>query len=74
MKTEDAALINRFGGAARLAERLRYDPKKGGVQRVQNWKVRGIPASVERDNQWIARERRAMRKELIATTQEASHA
>ncbi len=62
MTKEDAALIDRLGGAAKLAKRLRYDPKKGGVQRVQNWKARGIPASVERDNQWIAKERKALRK------------
>lgn len=68
MSKEDAALIERLGGPANLARRLRFDPKKGGVQRVQNWKVRGIPASVERDNQWIAKERRALRK---VTTQEA---
>lgn len=46
----DAALIERLGGAASLARQLdaaandpddRYD-----VQRVQNWKTRGIPAEV----------------------------
>ena len=67
MSKEDATLIERLGGPANLARRLSFDPKKGGVQRVQNWKVRGIPASVERDNQWIAKERRALRK---VTTQE----
>lgn len=71
MNKEDAALIERLGGPAALARRLRFDPKKGGVQRVQNWKVRGIPASVERDNQWIAKERRVLRKELLAVVTEA---
>lgn len=71
MNKEDAALIERLGGPATLARRLRFDPKKGGVQRVQNWKVRGIPASVERDNQWIAKERRVLRKELLAVVTEA---
>lgn len=71
MNKEDAALIERLGGPAALARRLRFDPKKGGVQRVQNWKVRGIPASVERDNQWIAKERRVLRKELLVVTTEA---
>lgn len=46
----DVALIERLGGAASLARQLdakakdpddRYD-----VQRVQNWKTRGIPAEV----------------------------
>jgi len=50
---QDAHLIEQFGGATKFARRLGYDLKKGGVQRVQNWKLRGIPASVERDNPWI---------------------
>ena len=40
---EDATLIESLGGASVLAKRLGFDPKTGGVQRVQNWKVRGIP-------------------------------
>ncbi len=39
----DAALIDRLGGPAVLAKRLGFDPSSGGVQRVQNWKARGIP-------------------------------
>ncbi|MGU2439540.1 hypothetical protein ACTXHA_03980 [Burkholderia cenocepacia] len=46
----DRALIAKLGGAARLAERLGYDTKKGGVQRVHNWKSRGIPSSVKVDH------------------------
>lgn len=72
MSKEDAALIDRLGGAANMARRLRYDLSRGGVQRVQNWKERGIPAAVERDHQWIGRERRAMRKQQShPTPQEA---
>lgn len=56
----DTQLIRRFGGATKLAARLGFSIKGGGVQRVQNWKTRGIAASVERDNPWIADERRAM--------------
>jgi len=56
----DTQLIRRFGGATKLAARLGFSIKSGGVQRVQNWKKRGIPASVERDNPWVADERRAM--------------
>ncbi|WP_159917853.1 hypothetical protein [Pantoea sp. 18069] len=76
----DTQLIGRFGGATKLAARLGFPIKGGGVQRVQNWKGRGIPASVERDNPWITDERRAMlsanRPEAVpelalATTQEA---
>lgn len=39
----DAALIDRLGGPATVARLLGFDPKAGGVQRVQNWKTRGIP-------------------------------
>lgn len=45
MKTlhDDAKLIDALGGPAELARALGYDPAKGGTQRVQNWKYRGIP-------------------------------
>ena len=42
----DRALIASLGGPTRLAESLGYE-KLGGVQRVQNWTVRGIPAAVK---------------------------
>lgn len=44
---DDGALIDSLGGPARVAERLGYDKAKGGVQRVQNWKTRGIPWRVK---------------------------
>lgn len=44
----DSELIEILGGPTRLAERLGYQ-KAGGVQRVQNWKARGIPARVKLD-------------------------
>ena len=78
----DAQLIGRLGGATKLAVRLGFPLRGGGVQRVQNWKERGIPAAVERDNSWIAAERRAMfdatQPEAAAdlttpVTQEATH-
>lgn len=37
----DAELIDSLGGPAVLSRRLGF--KKNGVQRVQNWKRRGIP-------------------------------
>jgi hypothetical protein len=43
----DARLIDQLGGPAKLAEQLGYDKASGGVQRIQNWKKRGIPASVK---------------------------
>lgn len=42
----DARLIDRLGGPANLARKLGFDARKGGVQRVNNWKRRGIPALV----------------------------
>lgn len=45
-KHPDAALIAALGGPAEVARRLDLDTAKGGVQRVQNWTVRGIPAAV----------------------------
>lgn len=38
----DSELIEKLGGPAEVASRLGFD-KSGGVQRVQNWKYRGIP-------------------------------
>jgi hypothetical protein len=42
----DRALITALGGPSKVAELLGY-PKEGGVQRVQNWKRRGIPSAVK---------------------------
>jgi len=43
----DADLIEQLGGPAALARALGYEGK-GAVQRVQNWKYRGIPELVWR--------------------------
>ncbi|MBO9680932.1 MAG: hypothetical protein J7556_22120 [Acidovorax sp.] len=43
----DAELIKTLGGPTRVAELLHYDKARGGVQRVQNWRQRGIPAAVK---------------------------
>ena len=42
----DSDLIDLLGGPARLAARLGFE-KSGGVQRVHNWRIRGIPARVK---------------------------
>ena len=42
----DWALITELGGPLKVAERLGL-AKEGGVQRVQNWKYRGIPPAVK---------------------------
>lgn len=43
----DSRLIDRLGGPASLAAQLGYDKQAGGVQRVHNWRTRGIPAAVK---------------------------
>lgn len=49
----DAALIDALGGPAELARRLGFDPAKGGVQRVHNWRRRGIPVALRYQRQDI---------------------
>lgn len=44
---DDKTLIAELGGAARVAELLGLDKKRGGTQRVHNWLSRGIPARVK---------------------------
>lgn len=44
---EDRDLIAELGGSTKLAKRLGFGD--GGVQRVNNWKTRGIPARVKLD-------------------------
>lgn len=45
-KRSDQKLIEALGGPAKVAELLGLQ-KYGGVQRVQNWTVRGIPYKVK---------------------------
>ena len=45
----DASLIDELGGPTKVARLLGYR-EPGGVQRVQNWKTRGIPARVKLAN------------------------
>lgn len=47
--SEDRQLIESLGGPAKVADLLGYD-KAGGVQRVYNWMVRGIPSRVKLDH------------------------
>jgi hypothetical protein len=42
----DWALVTALGGPVKVAERLGWT-KDGSVQRVQNWKSRGIPSEVK---------------------------
>jgi len=43
----DSKVIDALGGPTKVAERLGYDKTSGGVQRVQNWRGRGIPSDVK---------------------------
>lgn len=43
----DAELIRQLGGPTRLAEKLGWQQKRGAIQRINNWRVRGIPAAVK---------------------------
>lgn len=45
----DSELIEQLGGPAKVAAILGLK-KHGGVQRVQNWVTRGIPARVKLDH------------------------
>ena len=44
---KDSQLIAELGGPAKVAEMLGFNKRAGGVQRVQNWLTRGIPADVK---------------------------
>ncbi|MNV21651.1 hypothetical protein D3C71_1125920 [compost metagenome] len=46
----DPEMIKALGGPTKVAELLGYDKGNGGVQRVQNWLTRGIPAQVKLDH------------------------
>lgn len=39
-------IIDSHGGPAKLAEKLGFDKRRGGIQRIHNWETRGIPPSI----------------------------
>lgn len=45
--TDDAKLITALGGPRKVCELLGYDKRAGGVQRINNWLLRGIPYKVK---------------------------
>lgn len=47
---KDSHLIDALGGPAKVAELLGFDKADGGIQRVHNWRTRGIPAKVKVDH------------------------
>ncbi len=46
MRIDEPHIIDRLGGPTRVAELLGIAHEAGAVQRVSNWKRRGIPARV----------------------------
>ncbi|TPG08425.1 hypothetical protein EAH88_11750 [Rhodanobacter glycinis] len=42
----DKKVIADLGGPAEVARKLGLDPSAGGVQRVHNWTMRGIPDAI----------------------------
>ncbi|CBJ38302.1 conserved protein of unknown function [Ralstonia solanacearum CMR15] len=46
----DWQIIESLGGPAVVAKLLGYDSQRGGVQRVHNWRSRGIPSAVKLAN------------------------
>lgn len=48
-----AAIIDSHGGPTRVAERMGIVEQRGAVQRVSNWKSRGIPAEVRLTFPWL---------------------
>lgn len=70
---KDKALIDQLGGPSKVAELLGYDAD-GGVQRVQNWKARGIPPAVkvQRPDIFLALSRRRANRSAKAE-QGAAH-
>ena len=54
-------LINALGGPRKVCELLGYDKRTGGVQRINNWLVRGIPYKVKLEHAalWMSAEQAA---------------
>lgn len=59
---KDSQLIDSLGGPAKVAELLGFDKSDGGIQRVHNWRTRGIPAKVKVDHPDIFMPERPRRK------------
>jgi hypothetical protein len=61
----DAEFIDALGGPRELAELLGYDLTRGGWQRVNNWRRRGIPSKVQLERADVLRQ---ARKRILART------
>lgn len=51
--TESAAIIEKAGGAAAFAKLIGISEERWAIQRVVNWKSRGIPPAVVLKHQQI---------------------
>ncbi len=67
---ETSTLIDRAGGPAAFGRLLGIDETDGWLQRVNNWKHRGLPAAVELEHQETIRKLREERSK--ATRRKAS--
>lgn len=71
----DWQLISELGGPIKVAAKLGWN-KAGSVQRVQNWKHRGIPAAVKLEHpemflkgtHWNGQERRKTKRAPLAAS------
>lgn len=72
----DRELIDKLGGPAKVAAALGFDLKKGGVQRVHNWRSRGIPPRVKLEHAAVFQSPQAVEagKTAITTTEETRDA
>lgn len=59
MIEKDAEMIRQLGGSTKVAQLLGLN-NKGGVQRVQNWITRGIPAQIKLDHADIFPQKQAI--------------
>lgn len=59
---DDAALIHALGGPRKVCELLGYDKRTGGVQRINNWLIRGIPYKVKLEHAalWMSAQQAAI--------------
>jgi len=67
-------LIDALGGPTRVAELLGIKDKPGAVQRVGNWRTRGIPARVLLDHPDVFARRTGAAVTTPATPHEAGDA
>jgi len=63
----DSEIIDSLGGDTAVAKLLGFDLKKGGAQRVHNWRERGIPSEIKLNHSEIF-----LNKRLVPIIKEAA--